>query len=234
MKKERPSLQTGGREEPLRREKEVAPQKATLRDGTVTWDYLAPGIPDELFCRDAAVPMTKEEIRCLSLSRLRLKPEHTLLDVGAGSGSVSIESALLLRQGRVIAVEKEKRALALLRQNAQRFGVSNLEIIEGAAPGALAGVGRADRIFIGGTGGRLPEILESCSALLVPGGVLVFNLLLLENLAAALHCLKGLPFGPPQVLSAALARGQPLGQKTMLVPLNPVFILSAQKEEGGP
>lgn len=196
--------------------------------------YVVPGIPDELFHRDAAVPMTKEEIRCLSLSRLRLQSWHTLLDVGAGSGSVSIECALLLRQGRVIAVEKEARALALLKQNARRFGVSNLEIIAGAAPAALAGLTGVDRIFIGGTGGQLQEILETCSRILVPGGVLVLNCILLESLTDALQQLARLPFGTTQLLSAAIARGQRLGKKTMLAPLNPVFIISAQKDKGGP
>ncbi len=199
----------------------------------MNWDYLVPGIPDELFCRDT-VPLTKEEIRCLSLSRLRLQPHHTVLDVGAGSGSVSIECALLLRQGRVIAVEREDRALVLLQKNARRFGVPNLEIIRGAAPAALAAVKHADRIFIGGTGGQMQAILEVCSRILAPGGIVVLNCILLESLTAALEHLARLPFSEAQVISAAIARGQRLGGKTMLSPLNPVFIVSAQKSEGGP
>jgi len=196
------------------------------------WDYLVPGIPDELFCR-GAVPLTKEEIRCLSLSRLCLQAHHTVLDVGAGTGSVSIECALLLKAGRVIAVEQEAAALELLERNARRFGVRNLQIVPGAAPAALAGVSRADRIFIGGTGGRLQEILEACSHILTAGGILVANFILLENLVSCLQHLAKLPFSPPQVSSVAVNRGQRLGGRTMLRPLDPVFIVSAQKNEGG-
>lgn len=196
------------------------------------WDYLTPGIPDELFCR-GAVPLTKEEIRCLTLSRLRLQAHHTVLDVGAGTGSISIECALLLKEGRVIAVEQEAAALELLERNARRFGVRNLQIVPGSAPAALAGVRRADRIFIGGTGGRLPEILEACSHILAAGGILAANFILLENLVSCLQHLAKLPFGPPRVTSVAVSRGQHLGGLTMLRPLDPVFIVSAQKNEGG-
>jgi len=196
------------------------------------WDYLVPGIPDELFCR-GAVPLTKEEIRCLTLSRLRLQAHHTVLDVGAGTGSVSIECALLLKEGRVIAVEQEGAALELLERNARRFGVRNLQIVPGSAPAVLAGMSRVDRIFIGGTGGRLPEILEACSRILAAGGILVANFILLENLVSCLQHLAKLPFSPPQVISVAVNRGQSLGGLTMLRPLDPVFIVSAQKNEGG-
>lgn len=191
-----------------------------------------PGIPDELFCQ-GKVPMTKEEIRCLTLSRLRLQPHHTFLDVGAGTGTVSIECALLLTEGKVIAVEKEKAALELLQQNIRRFNVHNLEIIEGAAPAALSAVERVDRIFIGGSGGELETIMEAAVRILAPGGILVVNCILLESMAACLAHLEKLPFAPPRVLSAAMARGRRLGQQTMLQPLNPVFIISAQKKEGG-
>ncbi len=192
------------------------------------WDYVVPGIPDEHFCR-GEVPLTKEEIRALSLSRLRLQAHHTLLDVGAGTGSVSIESALLLKQGKVIAVEKDPEALALLEQNARLFAVNNLEIIPGSAPGALAKVEQADCIFIGGTGGQMGEILKACSSILAEGGMLVINCILLESLASCMKQLSKLPFTKPRIISAAIARGQGLGEQTMLRPLNPVFIIAAQK-----
>lgn len=195
------------------------------------WTYLTPGIPDEQFCR-GDVPLTKEEIRCLTLSRLRLKPNHTVLDVGAGTGTVSIECALMLREGKVMAVEKDEAALKLLEQNIRRFKVDNLEIIRGAAPAALAGVERADRIFIGGTGGQMGPILETAARILPAGGIVVVNCILLESMASCLQCLARLPFSPPQVMSAAISRGRRLGGQTMLQPLNPVFIITAEKEGG--
>ena len=199
----------------------------------LSWDHVVPGIPDELFCR-GDVPMTKEEIRCLALSRLRLKAHHTVLDVGAGTGSISIECALLLKEGKVIAVEKDQAALDLLRQNARHFSVNNLEIIAGSAPAALAKIEKVDRIFIGGTGGQMETILEVCSSILVDGGIVVVNCILLESLASCIEILTKMPFTEPQIVSANIARGQRLGKQTMLRPLNPVFIVSARKNEGRP
>lgn len=199
---------------------------------TKRWPYITTGIPDELFFR-GEVPMTKAEIRCLTLSRLRLEAHHRLLDVGAGTGSIAVECALLLSKGLVLAVEKDQKAVELIRENARLFGVDNLEIVRGAAPEALEALEMVDRIVIGGTGGRLPEILEVCSRKLVPGGILVANCLLLESLASFLSQLLKLSFVAPQVLSVNLARGSSLGGQTMLRPLNPVFIVSAEKEKGG-
>ena len=208
-------------------------QKDKPTCSNLSWNYVVPGIPDELFCR-GEVPMTKEEIRSLSLSRLRLQAQHTVLDVGAGTGSVSVECALLLKEGKVIAVEKDQTALDLLEQNARRFNLDNIEIIHGSAPAALAKVERADRIFIGGTGGQMGAILTACSLILADGGILVLNCILLESLASCMEQLKKLPFEKPQVISVAIARGQWLGEQTMLRPLNPVFIITAQKKKGGP
>jgi len=192
------------------------------------WAYLTPGIPDELFCR-GEVPMTKAEIRCLTLSRLRLQAHHRVLDVGAGTGSMAVECALLLTEGRVLAVEKDEGAVELIRENARLFGVDNLEIIQGAAPEALQAVEMVDRIIIGGTGGKFPEILEICRQKLAEGGILVANCLLLETLASALSLLKKLAFVSPEVISVNIARGAALKGQTMLRPLNPVFIVSAER-----
>lgn len=199
----------------------------------LSWDHVTPGIPDDLFCR-GEVPLTKEEIRCLTLSRLCLKAHHTVLDIGAGTGSISIECALLLKEGKVIAVEKEQVALDLLRRNARRFSVNNMEIISGCAPAALANIEKVDRIFIGGTGGQMEAILEVCTSILTDGGILVVNCILLESLASCMEILTKLPFAEPQIISANIARGQRLGKQTMLRPLNPVFIISARKNEGRP
>jgi len=194
------------------------------------WPYLTGGIPDDLFLRGDA-PMTKAEIRCLAISRLRLEPHYRLLDVGAGTGSLAVECALLLSRGEVWAVEKEKAAVELIRKNARLFGADNLKIIHGAAPEALEGLEKADRIFIGGSGGRLPEILAACSRKLVPGGTLVAVCLLLESLASFLNQLPKFSFEELQILSVNVARGSSLAGQTFLRPLNPVFILSAEKRK---
>jgi len=174
--------------------------------------------------------MTKEEVRCLTVSKLRLQSHHRIVDVGAGSGSIAVECALLLKKGRVFAVEKDLNAVELIRENARLFSLRNLEVICGEAPQALIGLESLDRVVIGGTGGRLAEILEVCCRKLLPGGILVLNCLLLESLSAVLPLLKALAFSSPQVISVNIARGEVLGGGTMLRPLNPVFIVSARKE----
>ncbi len=192
------------------------------------WDYITPGIPDDLFIR-GEVPMTKAEIRALTLARLRLKPDQHVVDVGAGTGSIAVECALLLNEGRVTAVEKNPGAVELIRENARAFRVNNLDTVCGRAPEALAGLAPAQRVVVGGTGGAMVEILKACQELLVPGGILVYNCILLESLSGCLETLRALDYAKVDVISAAISRGHLLAGQTMLKPLNPIFILSAEK-----
>ncbi len=192
------------------------------------WPYLVPGIADELFER-GDVPMTKEEVRCLAVSRLRLLEGCRVVDIGSGTGTMAIECALLLKKGRVYAVEKDAQAVKLIRENAQAFGVDNIEIIHGSAPEALSGLAPVERIFVGGSGGKMAAVLEACSALLVPGGIMVLNCVLLESFSSCRELLGRLPFEDVSIISVSIARGEPLGSQTMLRPLNPVFIISARK-----
>ena len=118
------------------------------------------GLSDDAFIR-GNVPMTKREIRCAALSRLALLPDDIVYDIGAGTGSVSVEAALHVPGGCVYAVERKAEALALLGLNRRRFACSNLIPVCGEAPDALAGLPAPDAVFIGGSGGRLAEILET-------------------------------------------------------------------------
>ena len=118
-----------------------------------------PGISDDDFLRGDA-PMTKEEVRALALSKLRLEAHHVVWDVGAGTGSVSVECALSCPAGRVYAVEKKEEALALLAENRARFHAANLEVVAGTAPEALEALSAPDRVFLGGTSGSLEDILN--------------------------------------------------------------------------
>ncbi len=189
---------------------------------------VAPGLPDELFER-GAVPLTKSEIRCLTLARLDLREGQTVLDVGAGSGGLTVECSLLLKQGRVYAVEREAEAVALIRANCKRFGLNNVTLLEGEAPEILKGVAYADRIIVGGSGGKLSSILEKAYTLLPEGGKVVINCLLLETLAGSLRLLAASGFIESSYIQAAISRSQELGGGTYLKPINPVYIVSARK-----
>jgi len=187
---------------------------------------VTPGIPDELFER-GDVPLTKQEIRALTLCKLQLSAEHRVIDIGAGSGGLSIECAALLKNGRVWAVERDPEALKLIKANCRRFGLQNVEIIAGEAPEALAGLEPADRIIIGGSGGRLAEIIARTKALLRPGGLLIINCILIETLAESLRLLADHRFKDIAFIQAAISRSRRLGEGTALQPLNPVYIVTA-------
>ena len=150
------------------------------------------GLDDDLFLR-GKVPMTKSEVRSISLSKLRLHKDAVVWDVGAGTGSVSIEAASLAKDGVVYAIEKKDEAIDLLEQNKRKFGTDNLEIIKGLAPEALEGLPAPTHAFIGGSSGNLKEILE---VLLEqnPRVRVVINAIALETVAEAMQCLKSMAF----------------------------------------
>ncbi|RYD06664.1 hypothetical protein N752_03045 [Desulforamulus aquiferis] len=147
----------------------------------VEWPYRTPGIPDDLFKRVSGVPMTKLEVRIISVSRLRLFPGAVVYDVGAGTGSISVECALQVHPGTVYALERDSHADELLEANIRRFGLNNVKLVPGDAPGTMEKLPLADRIFIGGHAGSLREILTMANEKLKPGGWLVANAVTLET-----------------------------------------------------
>jgi len=184
------------------------------------------GIDDELFLR-GQVPMTKSEIRSISLSKLQLRPGDVVYDIGAGTGSVSIEMALQANEGSVYAVEFNEEALGLIRQNAEQFGVWNVKVVEGKAPEALSDLPAPDRAFIGGSKGNLAEILE----LLVkknPEIRVVVNAITLETLTEAIIQFKNLGFEDIDIVQIFAAHGKATGNYHMMQGQNPVFIISGE------
>lgn len=182
------------------------------------------GLDDDLFLR-GKVPMTKSEVRSISLSKLRLHKDAVVWDVGAGTGSVSIEAALLARDGSVYAIEKKDEAIDLLEQNKRKFGTDNLEIIKGLAPEALEGLPAPTHAFIGGSSGNLKEILE---VLLEqnPRVRVVINAIALETVAEAMQCLKSMAFTDVDIAQVSVAKGKKLGSYEMMMGQNPVYIFS--------
>jgi len=194
------------------------------------WKYITPGIPDDSFYREN-VPLTKQEIRVLTLSRLRLEPGLRVLDVGAGAGSISVECGLLMENGMVYAVEHNGEAVETIKKNVRLFGLENVNIIHGSAPQALQETGQVDRVVIGGTGGKMEAVLKESYDRLISGGILVVNCILLESLYSSMDCLKRMGSDTPEILSVSISRGHGLGLGTMMKPLNPTFIVAASKRQ---
>lgn len=171
--------------------------------------------------------ITKRDIRLISLDRLSLRVDDTVWDIGAGSGSLSIESAERAWRGRVYAVEKDPVALDHLRQNVETYGALNVEIVPGRAPESLAALPAPTAVFIGGSGGELESILSLLFERAENRCRLAANFTLLENLVQALHLLRERGV-EPQLSSAGFAYAKRIGSGTRFEPTNPIYILSCE------
>lgn len=194
------------------------------------WDFITPGIPDEFFIR-GRVPMTKEEIRVVTLAKARLFSGMTVWDVGSGTGSIAVEAARLVPGGQVYAVEKSVEGLELIEKNILHFGLENITVIPGEAPEALKKLPSPHRVIIGGSGGRFVEIISLLEDKLLPGGRVVLNAVTLETVAVALDRLCR-PWRT-EIVQLAVARGEKVGKSHLMRALNPVYIITAWKKEEG-
>lgn len=194
------------------------------------WPYRTPGIPDELFSR-GGVPMTKEEIRVLTLARARLAPGQVVWDIGAGTGSLTVEAAFQVSPGGVVyAVERNPDGIKLINDNLKAFLLDNVKVIQGQAPEALARLPAPHRVLVGGSGGKLEEILALVKERLLPGGRLVLNAVTLETAAGAVR-LFDIMFDKVGAVQVSAARLAPAGTSHLFKSLNPVMIISAEKGE---
>ena len=187
------------------------------------------GIKDEEFIRGKA-PMTKEEVRTVSLSKLRLTEDSVCYDVGAGTGSLSIEMALRAHQGKVWAIEKKEDAVELIRQNKVKFAADNLEIIEGLAPEALKDLPVPTHAFIGGSSGNLKEIVQ----ILIeknPQVRIVINCITLETVSEALETAKEFGFEENEIVQLSAARSKAIGRYHMMMGENPIYIITLQNPQ---
>ena len=189
------------------------------------------GLPDDAFeqRRPDKGQITKREVRAVSLYSLGLRQDSVVWDIGAGTGSVTVEAALISNRGQVYAVERDADSLPLLEANVSRWGSENIHIVAGEAPGVLEGLPSPDSVFVGGSGGNLSAILEHAASRLNPGGTIVVNLAVLDRTQEAYRLLKelGLMTELTQVTSA---RGKEMADGAVrLESLNPVFIVSARR-----
>jgi precorrin-6Y C5,15-methyltransferase (decarboxylating) len=170
--------------------------------------------------------ITKREIRLLVLGYLEFEAGQVFWDIGAGSGAVSIEAARLSPSLQIHAIDKEPQALAHIKENVQRFRLANVQAVAGEAPEILAGLPDPDRIFIGGSGGRLLDILETACRRLKPEGRLVLNCITLETFTSAWSWLSERNLHP-EVTSVQLAHAAPLGKMHAFAADRPLFIIRA-------
>ena len=191
------------------------------------------GLPDDAFAQKKPLRglITKSEVRAVSLYKLGLRRNSTVWDVGAGSGSVALEAALIASDGVVYAVERDAECVEMLRYNVAHLGPDNVVVVSGDAPDALDDLPAPDCVFVGGGGKRLTSILERVAARLKSGGRVVVNLAAIERVSAAQACLESLGFAVELTMISA-SRGKPLPDgTTRLAALNPVFVVAAANLE---
>ncbi len=170
--------------------------------------------------------MTKEEIRAVSLLKLQLDKNHIALDIGAGSGSVTIAMSFACK--KVYGIEEKKEAYDLINENIKKFGVENIELIYGKAPFDLGNL-EFDRIFVGGSGGNLVEIFDYIDNNLKKGGIVVLNFIVLENMSIALAELNRRKYGGVEVVNMTISKNRKIGEKNMMIGENPIYIIRAEK-----
>ena len=194
------------------------------------WKYSTPGIPDEFFERLEDVPITKEEVRAVQISKARLFPGQTVYDIGCGSGSVSIEAALQIKSsGKVYSIDFDPKAVELTKKNIAKFGISNVTVISGNAAEKILELPMADVIFIGGTGGDTKDIVKLCEGKLKSGGRIVIGTILVETLFAVLDIIEKLKFSSVDVTQITVSKSRKTSTGTMMLARNPVTIISATK-----
>lgn len=199
-------------------ERTFAPLNVLLAEPAPRYHRRTSGIPDGEFIRGEGIPMTKQEVRSAILSKLAVEPGDVCWDIGAGTGSVSVELALQCKA--VWAVEQKVDALDLAQANREKFGAWNLRLAEGTAPAALSRFPRPDAVFVGGSGGELPAILEAVRRANGRARVCV-SAISLETLHTAMEEMEG-----AEVTQISVSRGKSAGQLHLLLAQNPVFLVT--------
>lgn len=185
-------------------------------------------IEDDKFIR-GKVPMTKQEIRILTLAKANIGEKDFVADIGAGTGSLSIEAAKIATRGYIFAIDKNPESVELITQNAEKFLVDNIVIINAEATVGLRQVPRIDTALIGGSGGQLEEILSLIDAKLKIGGRIVSNFITVQSLATCLSWLKIHGEYKYEAIQVQINRLQPVGNFDMAKAMNPIHIVTAEK-----
>ena len=188
-----------------------------------------PHIPlyDSVFIR-GEVPMTKEEIRWLSIQKLGVSPQDVVFDIGAGTGSVSVEMARKAFDGFIYAIESKEGACTLIRENAAKHGAFNIEIVSGEASGVLKGLPKPDKAFIGGSSGNMVSILEKLTAM-NPNIKIVANAITIQTLNQIVESFEKYGFTEREIICINIAKSRRLGDYDMMMAQNPVYIITGER-----
>ncbi|MFO7688382.1 MAG: precorrin-6y C5,15-methyltransferase (decarboxylating) subunit CbiE [Desulfobacterales bacterium] len=192
-------------------------------------DRLNMGMPESAFVHEDGL-ITKREVRAVVLSKLRLHPGLTLWDLGAGSGAVGVEAALFLKEGRIVAVERKRRRIDQIRDNARRFQVYNLEAVQAELPEGIDRLPDPDRVFIGGGGSNLARIIAAAAKRLPHDGVMVVNTVLTANLEAALQAMQQAGLDA-EVVMVQIHRSVPMLWSLRFEAQNPVWIITGEMKD---
>ena len=186
------------------------------------------GIDDEEFLR-GEVPMTKQEVRILTLAKARIESDCVVADVGAGTGSITIEAARLAFNGKVFAIERKSDAVELIRRNVEKFSVDNVEIICAEAPDGLENLPELDAAIIGGSSGNLEKILDILYTKIKIGGRIVINAITIQTAAAAIAYFRAHKISY-EAFQVQITRLKKIRAHDMNQVLNPVWIITAEKD----
>lgn len=185
-------------------------------------------IKDKDFIR-GKVPMTKEEVRAISIAKMEVGENDICLDIGGGTGSVSIEMARFAKNGKVYVIEQKEDAVDLIKQNMEKFEIKNMEVIEGKAPEDLPEGIVFDKIFIGGSGGNLSDIIQYSYDNLKDNGIITLNFIVLENTFEALENLKKVGFEDIDISQVMIAKNKKVKDFNMMMSENPIYVISGKK-----
>ncbi|WP_148681881.1 precorrin-6Y C5,15-methyltransferase (decarboxylating) subunit CbiT [Candidatus Nitrososphaera gargensis] len=192
------------------------------------WDYRTPGIPDELFERTEEVPITKEDIRAIALSKLRLREGHSAIDIGCGSGSITVELCLQTKGGSVYAIDFDQKAVELTKKNLRKFG-ANAEVILGKAQDVLPKLPQVDAVMVGGTWGDTRQVIELAASKLKKGGRIVIDTILVETMYQALAAVNELKLAEVDITQITISKARKVTTGTMMLARNPVMMISATR-----
>lgn len=199
-------------------------------DDFISMDEGYISIEDEKFIT-GKTPMTKREVRSISIGKLKLRGDYTVYDIGAGTGSISIEAALKLHNGTLYAVEKDAKSADLIEMNIEKFKTRNIEVIRGRAPEAITALPNPDACFIGGSGGNMDEIINAVLRK-NPHVNLVINTVTLQSLNEAVECMEKYRIDDVEIVSVSVAKSKKIGSYDLMTAQNPIYVISG-KGSGG-